>query len=463
MALPPVAQHLQLSLEYNNFMEEKDDCFKTKIFDEAIFSRYESIKVSVLSDVKPDSNSLTKIKEQFLNGTISAPVLTYSKNKKINYDEPEVLLHDLELEIKSSIVLPEIIREQYLLVVSEKLLKIKMLRQTQALALVSEPILPMQSFQKYSELLYGALDEQIFYNVMQTVERDIKRRVEHSTLDKDKTESSERLLQLIDGYSHIRPAYQRLVVTPLVVVKKPHSITDAQVLKEVFEKGLQDYKIEDDWKVVIDKRGTRSSISVSYGLQKIYLPCTAQLQKRSKRKKLTPQRIQGLIAHEIGTHVKRNANGKRSCLKLLGSGLCKYEQGEEGLATYREQCAQSLSGYAGLEAYFSIGLAKGLDGWPPRDFAQVHAILSDYYFVVENTAMEHAKELAWNRCVRIFRGTSGTVPGVVFTKDLIYRHGNIKHWEAVKNGTLANVDIDGGKFDPTNNQHVTFLQKLSEL
>ena len=444
-------------------MDIKSDLIRAAAFDEAVFERYENIKVSVLRDVKPDSNSLTKSKDLFLSGAIDNPVLTYSKNIKINYDEPETLLQNLDLELRANETLSVIIREQYLLVIGEKLLKIKMLRQTQSLAIGGNASAAMESFKKYSDLVYGPIDEDIFCKVIQSVERDIQRIVLRGSLDKSKIISTKRLFQLIDNYKYLHPSYESLVVTPRVIVKKPDSITDARELKKIFERGLQDYGIVDDWKVVIDEKGTRSTISVSYSQQKIYLPCTEQLSNRSKRKKLTPARIQGLIAHEIGTHVVRYVNGKQSRLKLLGTGLYQYEQGEEGLATYREQCAQSLGGYTGLEAYFSIGLAKGLDGGLLRNFAQVHAILTDYYFVIENTTLRHAKVLAWNRCLRIFRGTSGLVAGVVFTKDLIYRHGNIRHWEAVKNGTLTTINIDSGKFDPTNQQHVIFLQKLKDL
>ena len=47
--------------------------------------------------------------------------------------------------------------------------------------------------------------------------------------------------------------------------------------------------------------------------------------------------MRDLIVHEIGTHVVRRENGKRSKLRLLGIGLDNYERGEEGIATMREQ------------------------------------------------------------------------------------------------------------------------------
>ncbi|MBY0538309.1 flavohemoglobin expression-modulating QEGLA motif protein [Patescibacteria group bacterium] len=173
--------------------------------------------------------------------------------------------------------------------------------------------------------------------------------------------------------------------------------------------------------------------------------------------------IKGLIAHEIGTHGLRKKNGQQSKVLLLSSGLDRYEQGEEGLATFREQAETPTADYAGLEAYFAIGIAKGMDGGSKRNFAQVFEILTNYYLISENTDTARAKELAWSRCERIFRGTTGTVPGVVFSKDLMYREGNISHWKAVANGALDGLDLDSGKFDPTNPRHVNFLNNLKEL
>ena len=441
-------------------MHASGKVLENKAFDEKIFKKYQHAKVSVLSTIRPDIRCLIKNKAEFFNGDITHPTFTYKKNTRYNYDASEALLHELVQDIKGDTDVPHTIKDQYYLVIEEKLTKINLLRQTQALALTKDEEQPMQLFLKYSEQLYGTVHPEIFLKVIQTVERDILRKVHSPKFNAVQTPSFERLTALFLNYKTCNPGYTSLQVTPKIIIPKAPAITEAGELKVIFEKGLVDYGITDMWSVVIDSKGTRSTVSVSYDLHKIYLPSTEQLVKRSKRKRLTQARVSGLIAHEIGTHVVRKINGEESLLKLLSVGLCKYEQGEEGLATFREQQAQSLQGYSGLEAYLAIGLAMGSDGAPARDFSQVHAILTDYFLIVENTTMIQAKELAWNRCVRIFRGTSGKVPGVVFTKDLLYRHGNINHWNAVKNNALPNINLDCGKFDPTNQEQVHFLQSI---
>jgi hypothetical protein len=213
----------------------------------------------------------------------------------------------------------------------------------------------------------------------------------------------------------------------------------------------------------IDSKGTRTAISVAPTARKVHLPSSEKLAMRRKKRALTPKKVQALIAHEIGTHAVRAVNGERARVKILGAGLDRYVQGEEGLATYREQQENPVDDYAGLDGYFAIGLAKGLDDGTKKDFTQVFNRLVDYYLVTEETTEKNAKELAWNCSMRVFRGTTGTVPGVVFSKDLAYRQGNIAHWNAVKNESLSGIDLDSGKFDPTNPRHVAFLENLKKL
>ncbi|MES2748947.1 MAG: tyrosine/phenylalanine carboxypeptidase domain-containing protein [Patescibacteria group bacterium] len=441
-------------------MRDTGNTFDNEAFDEKIFKKYQHAKVSVLSSIRPDLYCLTKGKEIFLRGEIPHPIFTYTKNNRNNYDKPEGLLHELHKDLAHDDELPQVIKEQYHLAIEERLSKIKLLRQTQALGRDVNPEMSMRLFLEYSKQLYGTVDADIFLKVMQTAEREINRMIAKPNFNNEHTPSVERLKALFSFYKKSHPHFVSLEVTPRIVVSRTPAVTDAGLLKNIFEEGFKEYGIDDSWSVVVDSKGARSTVSVSYNLQKIYLPSSEQLIKRSKRKRLTEARVRGLIAHEIGTHVVRKIRGERSVLKLLGVGLHQYEQGEEGLATYREQQAQSLQGYSGLEAYLAIGLALGSDGAHPRNFSQTHALMTDYFLITENTSIEHAKELAWNRCVRIFRGTSGMVPGVVFTKDLIYRKGNMRHWEAVKNNTLPDITIDAGKFDPTNEQHVHFLQSI---
>jgi hypothetical protein len=76
---------------------------------------------------------------------------------------------------------------------------------------------------------------------------------------------------------------------------------------------------------------------------------------------------------------------------------------------------------------------------------------------------ERAKNLAWDRCIRIFRGTTGDVKGAIFTKDIVYRKGHIAVAAFMETQNAKTMNLNAGKFDPTNARHVALLTKLSIL
>lgn len=177
-----------------------------------------------------------------------------------------------------------------------------------------------------------------------------------------------------------------------------------------------------------------------------------------------------LIAHEIGTHVARRVNGERSSFKLLGLGLDRYESSDEGIATMREQSIvnEPIKDFSGLAGYLAIGLALGTDG-RPRDFRETYDILEKYYTykklhdgqkITKEQALEKAQTIAWNRCVRTFRGTDCKTKGVCSTKDLIYRDGNIDAWNAIGKNPDEIMKFNIGKYDPSNPRHLWILSNL---
>jgi hypothetical protein len=237
-------------------------------------------------------------------------------------------------------------------------------------------------------------------------------------------------------------------------------VTDAEELKHYFDLAINEMELPTGWKVVVDKKGVRRNISVAAASRKVYLPGSEELSKRSTQGKLTPEKIRGLIVHELGTHGVRRENGLTSRLQLLSLGLDRYEEGEEGLATYREEQETGASDYAGFDNYLAAGLAKGLDGESPRAFAGVHSLLKDYYMLTEPCDANRADELAWNRCMRIFRGTPGNLPGIIFPKDIIYREGSIATYTIMNEDGNDAVDYNVGKFNHANPRHIQLLTEL---
>ena len=71
-----------------------------------------------------------------------------------------------------------------------------------------------------------------------------------------------------------------------------------------------------------------------------------------------------------------------------------------------------------------------------------------------------ADENAWTTCVRTFRGTDSKTPGTCFTKDIIYREGNIAVWETLERNAPEMHRWNIGKYDPSNPRHLWVLDQL---
>ena len=432
---------------------ERQPAAAPEAIDEYVFPQIDRVKIAVSRDTLPDKDNLLEQKRQFLAGEISEPHFTYCKNKQIWYDEGEIILLDLKHELIVTRDLPELIRMEYLYAINEKIARIRMLREIQLAEKDGRTEYHAKRFDAYSRFIYGAPDPEIFANVIGVLQSNLAASDIVATPQLEAAQA--RLEALIVTHATLEIPD---TITPFPGEASEQSeevLVDAAELKKIFEDALGEVGLASSWKVEVDKTGTRGNIAVNSSVKKIRLPNSEQLALRIGSKKLTKQKIAGLIEHEIKTHAVRQYNGSRSGLKLLGSGLRNYIEGEEGLASYREQQETKTDDYNGFSLYFAAGLAKGLDGGGPRAFADVHKILTDYYFVKEKGKSEKAAaDAAWNVCLRIFAGTTGTVPGMIFAKDITYRKGNIATWHMMNDTNSEQFDLtmsllDYGKFDPT--------------
>lgn len=197
-----------------------------------------------------------------------------------------------------------------------------------------------------------------------------------------------------------------------------------------------------------------------------------------KRKEPTSAEAKALIIHENAVHVERRRRGDASGDMLLGgTGLAGYLDAEEGLAKILEQALSGKASDSGVQYYTALGLARGLDS-APRDFRDVYEleyrrrIIKDYEDKgdIDEKRSQKLKELAYNTCVRIFRGTPCDVPGMVYTQDQAYYMGNQKMLEVVLNIVdLPDAQRDeafdilfAAKYDPTNTLHVKLVNKARQ-
>ena len=398
-------------------------------------------------------------RERFLSGEIENPVLDYP-----NIDEEDLTRREQEfLALKKDILAGEeneIVKQVYRWRINEKIAGLRML-----LAVDKGDT---RRFKRYTEFIYGRPSPEIFAYTVQSLHLELEKCLdsENPELQKVAEELIRLLPQDLEGVKVFALPSEETVqlvqestlkeIGSLVNIPEISGTLKAEDIKQVFEQSLQTLKVE-GWQIVIDT-GSATGIRVSQAKKEIKIP---------ESRKLLFNRMRTLIAHEIGTHVARRIRGERSKLMLLGLGLDRYESGEEGIATMREQAIRGkLKDFSGLEGHLAISLACGLDG-KPRDFRGVYEVLQKYFLfkqIIKGedsvTAEKQAQIKAWNRCIRTFRGTGCSTAGTCFTKDIVYRKGNIGVWNVVKERPEEMQRFSVGKYDPANPRHIWVLEQL---
>ncbi len=398
-------------------------------------------------------------RKDFLEGKIENPVLDYPKLNLTDLKQQEQKLRDLRREVKNNETNPTV-NQLYRWKINEKIAEVEMLQATATGKI--------RNFKRYNEFVYGKPSPEIFFYTIQSLKSKAEKYLESNNLETQKV--ARELIDLLpeveagkQSFSLPREDSVRLAqentfqeVGKLLNIEEAEESYQAEEIKEVFEQALKKLKNE-GWEVVIDK-SSKTGISVDQEKMQVKIP---------QSREVLFKKLQTLVAHEIGTHVARRSNGERSKLMLLGLGLDRYEKGEEGLATMREQVIEGkVKDFSGPEAHLAISLALGLDG-KPRDFREVYTIMFKSFLFKNLTAgknLEEAREKAekdaWNRCVRTFRGTDCKTPGVCFTKDIVYREGNIGIWDVIGKNPEEMMRFNVGKYDPANPRHIWIMTQL---
>ncbi len=405
-----------------------------------------------------DKEARTAQKEAFLSGDIAEPSLDYPKIDLANLTVREEQL----LQLKGEIIAGEpdtTVRELYRWKINEKIAELRLL---QAAATGD-----MRAFRHWSSFVYGRPSPEVFEYSIQKLNEIVDLAATNANPDiRQAAENLKTLLpQVRDTQPVERPSQadqQRARETTLQQLSALGNIDisassySATEIADIFTQALQTLQTE-GWQVVIDP-SSKTAISVDQEHRAVRIPESRQV---------SGQKLATLLVHEIGTHVARRNSGERSSLRLLGLGLDRYEKGEEGIATMREQAIVGLvDDFSGLEGHLAISLAYGLDG-TPRGFRDVFEILQAHFKLKRllagdtlDKATISAQNDAWNRAVRTFRGTDCKTPGVCFTKDIVYREGNIAIWSVIHNDKHEMARFSIGKYDPSNPRHIWALTML---
>lgn len=375
-------------------------------------------------------------KNLFLNKKQRNPHLSYPQinAQELDYREQELL------NLKSDILSQEsndVIQQMYRWKINEKIAELRMMR-----ASIEGND---HRFSKYSSFVYGNPEKNIHRYTTWRIRVKLEEILTDESVSSLQKNSAKKLYDLfseLQGSSV--PLYQKH--DPIRFINSEEKY-DASQIKRSFENALTSKNIS-DWEVLVDHN--IKSISVLHDDKTIRIP---------HQKKLTHTKLEGLIQHEIFTHVHRRENGDRTKIHLLGLGLDRYTKGDEGLAMYNESQISGGTDYAGFAGHFAASLAKGVDGGK-RDFRDVFEILILYH-QAHGKDEARASDLAWNQCLRIFRGTTGQTAGACFTKDIAYREGNIGIHTMINRNDPERARFMIGRYDPTNPRHLWILDQLN--
>lgn len=117
-----------------------------------------------------------------------------------------------------------------------------------------------------------------------------------------------------------------------------------------------------------------------------------------------------LLRHEIGVHATRYYNGSK-ILSIFALGLARYDELEEGLATFNESGIKDFIDISYMPALKYIAVYHSLK----NDFSKTYKLIYD---------LTGDKELSFSIVLRSKRGTKDNVGS--YTKDALYFSGYLK-------------------------------------
>lgn len=411
------------------------------------YRRFEAVNFEDYEKLTGNKESRQEQMDKFLSGEVENPALDFPELKSFDIDEREQTLLSLKEDILS-LERNEAVKKIYRTKINESLATLRMLKATKSG--------DDRKFSRYADFIYGKPESSDVGYVVGHVKDLILQNAESE--NPEKQQAARRLNEIFSQLDFdigegadksILPAGQDI----------PGKLESVEEAVEVFETNLREIGAS-DWKVVVDSEKGLSNFSVSQEHKTVRVPSEEKLMARNVSKK----KLQGLIEHEIKTHVARRSNGERSKLQLLGLGLDRYLKAEEGIATYAEQQVTGAKEFAGVPRFLSIALAKGIGG-KKLDFRNTHTLMTDYRLLAsskKDVTLEEAATTAYNDCVRIFRGSTCSTPGAIYPKDMSY-FGNRAIWTLVSENSDVVETFSIGKYDPNNNEHIALLTQLGIL
>jgi len=338
----------------------------------------------------------------------------------------------------------------------------------------------MDGFRRWNKFIYGEPDEAIYRGGLDKIAHDAERLLETHADKPAVVSAASHVLAMLEGKrgyrellapdeetfeavreDHFRAGgYYALLLAGVDVPAngKVSRETGDPILEHVTGNNLQsDYSLQD---------ASGATWGVSHSKKAVERPATYNM---------VAKRFTGLaLGHEIGSHLLERVNGLRGPLKLGASGLDRYELGNEGRATIREQVVYDTFDEFGklvrwrdiIRRDVAIGYAAGVGEDGPKSSGDVYAFMNaiDTMYQAKLTPddpeVTREKALAKTDALllRVLKG------GAAYLKDKVYLEGHVASWlTAATHGAERISEGDLGKFDINNPRHIALLQSLGLL
>jgi uncharacterized protein (TIGR02421 family) len=202
-----------------------------------------------------------------------------------------------------------------------------------------------------------------------------------------------------DGPSDAIVSDARLALESPVALQAEAAGVPARELVKAFRRALSILRLS-HWRVELsDRMNARVSVSPAERVLRVAHGAV-----------FTHHDVGRLLVHEVGTHVIRAANGEQQPLTLLGLGIGRYLETEEGLAAYQE-----------LEAGFQDVAIRRL--YALRVVAVNESLSGSFYDAFAAVRPHLEPQAAFATVVRAKRGIADTAEAGAYTKDVVYFRG----------------------------------------
>lgn len=435
----------------------------------------QSLEPDLVSELSP--TNLEEAKEQFLTDTtLARPAFVYGNARE----------HLVEEEIAR--VLPAAFdRAGYEEMACRDILMLAVQRLHMQLSLLSaiedsrenfdSNLLEAQEFSQeiwsYNTVLYGKINEDIFYALL---EQQLAKTSKHSLLSREMV-----LVEEMRGWLESPEAQNR---NAAVFVPKPETVQQfGELCRQKMAKSLdrvpmdrdeltadevcrlvntilqEDFPYPVEFRAVINEQLKSINVNQHKG--------TIELPRQRGIGPYTPCVVREIvIGHEVMTHVARTIFAQAH-IPDLAVPLPGYGEFEEGVAKAVEQALNGNYQGPNTDHYLAIGMAvcKNLSFREVFDRQCALNLLikvkpTDTEAEVRRKAAK-VQNTAFTRTTRCFRGT-GRVP---LTKDLVYYNGQMRAWHYIENRIdepekLWRMLFESGKTDPTNSLHQELMLAL---